>query len=149
MLKVAPAFLLSAVLFAFFCTVKPESQPVNEDPPLLTADAVDAALKAFPREDITSYTAVTDPNALLGRPGQYTAKVNWTDKRGGGHLDCSFEVFANEADAERRRIYVETVGNSAPMFLSYVLRHKNVVLRIDRRVTPEQFEGYKRAFLSL
>jgi len=50
---------------------------------LETPDDVFAALKSagLPIGAVRSYTASTDPNELLGRPGQYTGKANFRDRR--------------------------------------------------------------------
>jgi hypothetical protein len=48
-----------------------------------TPEQIIAALKSagLPIGAVRSYTASTDPNKLLGRPGQYTGKANFRDRR--------------------------------------------------------------------
>src|SRR5438309_1652240 len=36
---------------------------------------------------VVNYTDATDPNRLLGRPGQYASKANFIDSRTGATLD--------------------------------------------------------------
>jgi hypothetical protein len=54
-------------------------------------------------QGVTAYTSATDPNSLLGRPDEYTSKVNW-----GPNLGDSIEVFADRAGAEAREQYVSS-----------------------------------------
>ena len=51
---------------------------------------------------ITVYTAITDPNHLLGRQGEYTSKVEWTT----GGEESGIEAFADAADAQLRYAYL-------------------------------------------
>jgi hypothetical protein len=48
-----------------------------------SAAEIAARLKAagLPVSALITYTAVTDPNHLLGRQGEYTSKVAWQDPR--------------------------------------------------------------------
>ncbi|PJN22432.1 hypothetical protein CG736_28385 [Kitasatospora sp. CB02891] len=97
---------------------------------------------------VKAYTADTDPNHLLGRPGQYTSKVAFKDSRikdvdgqdedavirGGG-----IEVFASAADASARAAYLEKVTKSMPALVEYdyVVR-ETAVLRVSQRLSPDQ-----------
>lgn len=100
------------------------------------------------------YTEETDPNRLLGRPGQYTGKVNWHDERDTENgqdkaLNYTVEVFALEKDLERRRKYIEAITNSASVFAEYQYVHKNALLRIHHNLTPKQAAEYEKALKSL
>ena len=55
----------------------------------LTEDAIVDALSAsdLPITNLEVFDAETDPNSLLGRPGQYTVKVSWEDGRLTDSLD--------------------------------------------------------------
>jgi hypothetical protein len=96
--------------------------------------AAQADKQRFPLKDVVSYTAETDPNKLLGRPGQYLAKISW--KLEGD--DATIEVFRNAEDAKKRADYVELIGKSTPMLLQwvYVNLRRNAVLRLPKDVTP-------------
>jgi len=48
---------------------------------------------------VSDFTAVTDPDGLLGAPGQYIAKARFTDSAG---ISGDVEVFANARDARTR-----------------------------------------------
>ncbi|MFJ7250541.1 hypothetical protein ACIQWA_38680 [Kitasatospora sp. NPDC098652] len=77
-----------------------------------------------------SVTAEDDPNHLLGRPGQYTSKVTFTDTRvkaadlDGQDADSvarggAIEVFATPADAEQRAKYIQDTVKSLPALTEY------------------------------
>lgn len=101
------------------------------------------------------YTAENDPNELLGRPGQYTGKASFKDTRlppdelAGEDFDVanggSVEVFANEDEAIKRQEYLETVTQSMPMFAEYAYRSDTVLLRLAKRLTPDQASDYESA----
>lgn len=110
--------------------------------------------------NVVVYTEDTDLNKLLGRPGQYTSKVGFEDKRleqvnanneflteeerrepTGG----SVEVFDNENDMLNRKRYIESFSSN-PMFSQYVYSKGNALLRIDGKVTPSQAKEYEEVF---
>jgi hypothetical protein len=98
------------------------------------------------------YTAATDPNHLLGRPGGYISKANFRDTRltpqstdfavaDGG----SVEVFPNTGGAQRRQTYLEALAKGSPLFSEYGYRQGTVVLRVATRLTPTQATAYRAA----
>ena len=103
---------------------------------------------------IKVYTAATDGNHLLGRPGAYTGKVSFRDTRihdgGVGYAVSSggsLEVFASSADARRRAAYVASIfASSSPAVPSEhdVLRGR-VFLRLSHVLTPAQVRAYAAA----
>ncbi len=112
------------------------------------------ALKSagLPIGDYEEYTAETDPNELLGRPGQYTGKLNFRDARLAPETTTfditdggSIEVFASVARAEARHTYVVTITESALMFAEYDYLEGTVLLRLSSRLTPDQAEEYADA----
>ncbi len=100
------------------------------------------------------YNEKTDGNHLLGRPGQYTSKVNFRDKRvspsgdfdvtGGGAV----EVFASKADAKRRYEYVAAIAKS-PLFSEYDYLEGKALLRLSHILTPTQAKKYEAIFRRL
>ncbi|WP_316528209.1 hypothetical protein [Kitasatospora brasiliensis] len=101
-------------------------------------------------------TAEDDPNHLLGRPGQYTSKVTFTDSRvkegdvEGEDADSvarggAVEVFATEADAKARAKYIQGIVKSLPAALEYDFVHGTVLIRVSKFLTPDQADGYKGA----
>ena len=160
---------VAVCLAAAACTQ--QSQAPTAEPPVaaamptpapITAQAVLDAFKSagLPLQDVDVYTAENDPNSLLGRPGQYTGKANWNDSRhppekiegfddedeGGNN---TVEVFPDEAGMAKRRAYVESVTGNAPMFLQYVYGHRNALVRLDKKITPDQAAEYQRALEAL
>lgn len=55
------------------------------------------------------HTPETDPNKLMGRPGQYVAKITWS-ARG---EDATLEVFETLPAALARAEYVRKIGSPA------------------------------------
>ncbi|HBI05357.1 MAG TPA: hypothetical protein DDY49_15185 [Paenibacillaceae bacterium] len=123
------------------------------------ANSIINALKSagIPVGNVNVYTEADDPNNLLGRPGQYTSKVNFVDTRvnedstqdievsNGG----SVEVFVNENDAKSRYEYISNIAKSAPIFNEYDFRYGNVVLRISKKLTPTQEKEYEEALTNV
>lgn len=138
------------------------SEPATGSPAacgdLTSAESVLTALQMAGMEagEFISYTAENDPNELLGRPGQYISKVNFTipsiaptpvnfDVLEGG----SIEVFANETDAISRTAYVETFTQAISSAVEYDFREGTVLLRLSRSLTPDQAEAYHQLLVSL
>lgn len=105
-------------------------------------------------------TAANDGNHLLGRPGQYTSKITFTDSRikaadvegaekGDVTRGGSIEAFATAADAETRAKYVEAVTKSMPALAEYDYVHGTVLVRVSHYLTPTQAGEYKTAADSL
>ena len=102
---------------------------------------------------IVVYTEETDSNNLLGRPNQYTSKVNFADNRisqeyveendaKGGTI----EVFNNKTDMKKRKEYIEQISNYSSMFAQYIYSKGNVLLRLEKDLTPEQAQEYEKIF---
>ena len=64
----------------------------------------------FPISSYKIYTTnKSDPNHLIGKPNQYTCKVDFYDEDYPGSTDdysCTFEIFNNESDASTRKNYL-------------------------------------------
>ncbi|MFD8394921.1 hypothetical protein ACFV2N_38470 [Streptomyces sp. NPDC059680] len=101
-------------------------------------------------------TADDDPNHLLGRPGQYTSKVTFSDSRikaadvegtKAGDVDRggAVEVFADPADAATRAKYIQAVTKSMPALAEYDYVHGTVLVRVSHYLTPAQAAAYKTA----
>jgi hypothetical protein len=129
----------------------------------LTAESVLAELKErFPTISATTvYTAASDPNSLLGRPGQYTSKAGFHDdrvpakeveyesqpfavRRGG-----DIEVFESAGEAEKREKYIATLMKepaiAAMAGIEYIYREGRVLLRVSGALTPDVAAEYERA----
>jgi len=130
--------------------------PASKAPAAKTADAksVADALKAakLPIENIIVYDENTDVNSLMGRPNQYTSKVNFADTREqqtdkANPVGGSVEVFSNEKDAKSRYDYVDAIVKQGGTKVSqYMYLDGNVLLRIDSALSPSQAKEYQTAF---
>lgn len=139
------AALLVATVLLIGCSSAPSAQSKT-----LTAQGVVDAFKAagLPIGEVTVYTAESDPNHLLGRPNQYTAKVSWKDTRAGDD-GGTVEVFANDADRKARQDYVAAVTKTASVFAEYAYANGPALLRIAGRLTPDQAAEYQKIFEKL
>jgi hypothetical protein len=93
----------------------------------------------------------SDPNKLLGRPGQYTGKANFHDRRlHGAAFDVdnggSVETFRSKGDASNRYKYVHAIATSSGLFAEYDYLEGTVLLRVSHELTPRQAKAYERAF---
>lgn len=102
---------------------------------------------------IVVYNEENDLNNLLGRPNQYTSKIQFADNR----LDQSYveendakggtiEVFNSKEDMENRKKYIETISTQASIFAQYIYSKGNAILRLDTELTPEQAKEYETIF---
>lgn len=111
--------------------------------------------KGLPIENVIEYTEETDVNSLLGRPNQYTSKVNFADKRAKqtdskNPVGGSIEAFDNQTDARTRYDYVNAiVQKGGSMFAQYLYLNGTVLLRIDGSLTPSQAKEYQKAFAEI
>lgn len=126
----------------------------------LNANSVALKLKAegLPIDRIIVYNKQNDVNKLMGKPGQYTSKVNFSiqglpqedpaDPNGG-----SVEVFKTNADAVKRRNYITKVIKSDPVLSTYNY-HETMYIKdnILLRLHPDNWdrvEEYKQIFEKL
>ena len=118
-------------------------------------DYVNAFVEAgLPLQNIQNYDEHSDPNNRLGRPGQYTSKVNFADSRVEQYdkedpLGGMLEVFETVQDMEKRKLHIEEIYEIMPpledayMFIS---PDGLALLRIDFTLTKMQAEQYKAVF---
>lgn len=126
----------------------PTSETPEEEPK--TAEEIINTVKdsGLPVGTIIVYTEETDSNNLLGRPNQYTSKINFADTRidqydeENNPVGGTVEVFINGEDATARKAYIEALSS----IRQYIYQYKNVLVRIDFDLTPEQAEEYHLAF---
>lgn len=130
-------------------------EPKPEPKKALTSDEIVAAFKAagLPVGTVQVYDASNDPNTLLGRPGQYTAKFNFADTRLEQPEDDvtggSIESFASDKDMRNRVEYVKSITESTPMFAEYEYTNGRMFLRLDKGLTPDQAAEYDKVFQAL
>lgn len=119
-------------------------------PDLGSAEEVVLGLRArgLPVGDYEAYTAETDPNDLLGRPGGYKAKATFLDETLDGddafevENGGSVEIYADADGAERRESYVQALGEELPLLGEYDAREGPVLLRLSRRLPPDEASAY-------
>jgi hypothetical protein len=114
----------------------------------LTAEAVVASLRGsgLPVTEVREFTAESDPNKLLGRPGQYTLKVSWQDTRAAGEgQDATVEVFATAEALAQRKAYTKAIADTGGFFAQYIETNDGrlALLRLPHQLTPEQAKPYR------
>jgi len=147
-------------------TPKPTPTPVVY---LSAPEIVEKLKKAgLPIVHEVTYTEENDVNGLLGRPGQYTAKTNFIDKR---HIDeynttkeimgdafdplewtdqGMLETFDSKADMQKRLNYVSALNEGGGILGNYYIYHSDrAILRLDYVITPKEAEKYAAAFYEI
>ncbi|MFE9844719.1 hypothetical protein [Streptomyces goshikiensis] len=137
---------------------KPQpASPSTASPAANASSAYKALAAAVPSATGSApVTAESDPNHLLGRPGQYTSKITFKDGRikpddtqgveaGDVSLGGAIEAFASAADAQTRATYIQTVTKGMPALAEYDYVHGATLVRVSRLLTPEQAGEYKTA----
>ncbi|MFI0914213.1 hypothetical protein [Streptomyces abikoensis] len=161
--RTIPATVLTAVLLSG-CASTTSSSPDSASTPAAPASAAPTADHVF--EAIAArvktakltgtVTAASDRNHLLGRPGQYSSKITFSDGRvssndaslyraGDVELGGAVEAFSMPQEAQARADYIRTVAQSLPALAEYDFVHGSVLVRVSRYLTPQQAEDYKRA----
>ena len=97
------------------------------------------------------YTASSDPNKLLGRPGQYTGKANFRDKRireGTGFGVENGDRWRRSPTRRPRKTASGTCPRSrrVPLCSQIDYLEGTVFLRLSNELTPAQAKAYERAF---
>jgi hypothetical protein len=123
----------------------------------LTAAEVVAGLEAagLPIEDVTVYDESSDPNELLGRPGQYTGKAGFRDGRLPEDLDPTetvvgdVETFADGDALDDRADYLAGFAENTFLGGWYQFEAGNAILRVTFELTPDQADEYEAALEGL
>lgn len=123
-------------------------------PAQLSDVTIAAALRGLtpPVTGIAVFTAETDPNKLLGRPGQYTGKVSWNDPRVSNAGDlATIEMFTDEASLQTRFTYLDGITKNGPLFLQWMYSHgaQRLIMRLPKDLTPAQAAIYAEWFMAL
>ena len=115
----------------------------------ITAEEFVSALEdaGFPISDVEIYDENTDPNAVLGRPGEYIGKFNFThEPKPETYQLLTIEIFEKEADAKKRAAYVEETIEDLGVMGEYIYLDSVYLLRIPYDLTTEEAELYNKAF---
>ncbi len=105
---------------------------------------------------IVVFSSDNDPNNLLGRPNQYTSKIQFEDVR----IDQSYlnenevkggtiEVFSSKKDMENRKSYIESISSQSSLFAQYIYSKGYAILRLECDITPEQAKEYEELFYQI
>ncbi len=133
----------------------------TEQAKALTAEQVANVLRSAgaPLTVTLVYTAESDPNKLLGRPGGYTSKIAFSDSRippaelGEGvapdaiERGGSVEVYPTRAGAAARAQFIQAALQGAQGVLGseYDYTAGPVLVRVTGTLTPAQAGVYQRA----
>lgn len=130
----------------------PETAQAEAPKTALDAAAVANSLKAagLPLEGINVLTETSDSNNMMGRPGGYTSKAFFFDKRheGEGNEPAeqnTIEVFVTEQDATARREYIEGVTKGMPFLTQYMIQSGPTLVRLDKAIKPSEAKEYEKA----
>jgi len=114
--------------------------------PELDGEAISSSLLAsgLPVTDMRVYDAQSDPDKLLGRPNQYSARVAWRDRRVGA--DATIEVFPTAASFQARKALIEARNSQDGSVVEYLYERteRRVLLRLPRVLAPEQAAQYEQ-----
>ena len=137
----------SATNASVLATVEPAA-PAN------AAEVATALVKAgLPVVNVVVLTEAGDTNQLLGRPGQYTSKAFFYDKRHpkaeGDEGENTIEVFDSAADAKTRRDYIARVTEGVAFATQYQLLRGKVLVRLDKALLPSESKQYDQALSSI
>ena len=142
----------------------PSGSPTPAAPPKAALTAVQALAQITNTIPTAKQSIVitdeNDKNHLLGRPGQYTSRVTFTDSRikpadveGLDQDDVErggmIEVFANPADAKTRSDYIQAIVKKMPAWLEYDYPHGIYLVRVSKFLTPAQAAEYDKAGAAL
>ena len=114
------------------------------------ADVVNAFKKdGLPIGDQLVYTVENDPDKLMGRPGQYTSKVNFVDTTEQENMKVeilhggSVEMFDNNDDAKNRFNYISKIAKSSPVFDEYDYVQGKILLRLSKNLPSNHAKKYE------
>jgi hypothetical protein len=121
-----------------------------------TAAMTKLAVKITTAKLTNVITETNDGNNLIGRPHEYTSKVQFKDTRinaadttgldkGDIQFGGSIEVFATPEDATARAKYIQAVTASLPAAAEYDYVQGDVLVRVSHLLKPSQAKEYEAA----
>lgn len=141
--------VLLAVLALAGCGGKTPVAQTGPEPTPVVKTAGDIA-NAMALGKVTVWTAETDPNRLLGRPGGYTSAATIVDKR----ITCTetatscgatIEVYPTADEALTRSQYIQSLLGGA-LGTEYHYFTGTALLRVTGELTPDQAKVYAAKF---
>lgn len=140
--------ILLAVLTLAGCSGHtPVAQTAQSPAPQHTAGEL---AEAMSMGKVTAWTAATDENQLLGRPGGYTSAATIVDKRipcTDPATDCgaTIEVFATADEASARSAYIQSLLGGM-LGTEYHYFAGTALLRVTGHLTPDVAKEYDTKF---
>ncbi|MGY2873829.1 hypothetical protein ACVW00_001019 [Marmoricola sp. URHA0025 HA25] len=106
---------------------------------------------------VTVINEDNDSNNLIGRPGGYTSAAVLTDKEGdtsdsepGVAWGATVEVFPTQADAQKRKDYIQGILAGSPMLgTEYDYVADGALLRVSGELKPSRAKEYEAAFRTI
>jgi len=146
MKKVFSILICGLILFGLVGCGDSKSDTASspESKKVFTAEEYGTELKnaGLAIDNVEVTTAENDKNKLMGRPNGYTSKINFTNG--------SIEVFVNKEDATNRKEYIDSIGKKMPLVAEYsYINDANTLLRIDKKVVPDDAKKYEEAFMKI
>ncbi len=98
----------------------------------------------LPISAVTPLTATTDPNRLLGQPGQYSGKVVWRDARA-PDAEVAIELFEDADALENRRRLLDEVSRASTALAQhlYTSPSRLALVRVPRALSEDQARIYE------
>jgi hypothetical protein len=131
--------------------------PAKATTPLTATTAMTQLAAKITTAKLTNVvTENNDGNNLIGRPHEYTSKVQFKDTRvnpadttgldkGDIQFGGSIEVFATPEDATARAKYIQAVTASLPAAAEYDYVQGDVLVRVSHLLKPSQAKEYEAA----
>lgn len=146
--------VLSACGGAPMASNKVDAAPTPAETAATATEVAEGLRKAgLPIVNVDTLTEASDSNQLLGRPGQYTSKVYFFDRRhpkqAGDEGQNTIEVFADTATAAKRRDYIARMTEGIGMLTQYQYLDGKILLRLDKALLPSEAEQYRKALAAL
>jgi hypothetical protein len=156
-----PAVFVLAVAGCASTPAAASSSPPAAAPPIDAPAAVSRLVDAQLVADPVSTTAASDPNHLLGRPGQYTSRATFTipgvtsaRASAAGPQTCDrggcVEKWPDEEAANTRSTYIAGIAKQLPAAVEYdFVRPDGLLLRVGGTAEPDVANKVGQAFMAL
>lgn len=98
----------------------------------------------LPISAATPLTTTTDPNRLLGQPGQYSGKVVWRDTRA-HDAELAIELFEGTEALENRRRLLDEVRRASTALAQHLYTSplRLALVRVPRALSEDQARQYE------
>jgi hypothetical protein len=99
----------------------------------------------LPLSAIQALTAETDPEKLLGKPGQYSSKIAFKDNRT-ARAEGAVEVFPDEPALKGRADRLEAMARQNPQLAKWIYSSAStrMLVHVTKDLTPAQAKAYQQ-----